>query len=420
MKRLFLFLSILLCMMLITNALADVVNITVTDMVATGREGEVFSSSTRDEVWTEEGSSTFSSGMDASLYKLQYTTVNGEPVAKSASVTLNHADYIGVSNISVVFMWKQRAVQPVDPPAEDPPAEDPPAEDPPAEDPPAEDPPAEDPPAENPPADDPPAENPPVDNPPADNPPADNPPADDPPAEDPPIDNPPAENQPDEPGDNQNDAPEDPPADIPVDNPGNLPADDPVIPPEDTHEESQTEINPPEEQPAQSEPDPVIPPPPNSEPTEQESTNPDPVSQEIIPEQREEVQEEPQPAAEKKEEKKETKQEEKKEETQEDPAPLVIVSLPDPVNEEPITYSAPDIVEIYVDPTPTPTPTKKSKKKKKDKATPTPPVTKTYVITILDANMKPITQSVHTDTIGSDGMLVWMEEIGAYLAVEVR
>ena len=108
MKRLFLFLSVLLCIFLVTESMADVVTISVTDMIANGKTGQEFSSSTADEFWTEEGSSTFSSGMDQSLYKLQYTTINGEPIAKSSTVTLNHADYIGVSNIAIVFMWKQR------------------------------------------------------------------------------------------------------------------------------------------------------------------------------------------------------------------------------------------------------------------------------------------------------------------------
>lgn len=332
MKRLFLFLSVLLCVFIVTESIADVVNITVTDMIASGREGEVFSRSTSDEFWTEEGSSTFYSIMDTNLYKLQYTAINGEPIAKSTSVMLNHADYIGVSSISIVFMWKQRTD--VQPPADDPPAEDPPAEDPPDEDPPEEDPPAE-------------------------NTPAENPPAEGPPAEDPPS------------------------------NP------EPVIEPEPSNPEPS---NPEPSYPEPSNPDPVVPDPVIPDPVVESEPQPEPE-----PEQR--------PAPEKKEE--------KKEEKQEDPIPLVIVPA-DNVNEQPITYSAPDFVEVYVESTPTPTPKKSSKKKKKAKATPTPVVEKTYVITILDENMRPITPSVRTDSIGSDGMMVWMEEANAYLAVEVR
>lgn len=327
MKRLFLFLSVLLCIFLITESMADVVNITVTDMIASGREGEVFSRSTADEFWTEEGSSTFYSIMDTNLYKLQYTTINGEPIAKSTSVMLNHADYIGVSSISIVFMWKQRTdVQP----------------------------------------------------------PADDPPADDPPAEDPPSDDPPADNPPTEPDGNQ-------------DNPQGSQGDqsdeqDPVIP----------------DNPEPVIQDPVIP--DNQDPVIPDHVIQDPVISDPVVEP--EVQTET---------KTEEKKEDKKEEKQKEPDPVVIVSVPEsPVNEQPITYSTPDFVEVYVESTPTPTPKKSSKKKKKAKATPTPVVEKTYVITILDENMRPITPSVRTDSIGSDGMMVWMEEANAYLAVEVR
>ena len=414
MKKLFLFLSILLCVCLLAESLADVVNITITDMVATSREGEVFSSRTTDEFWDEEGSSTFSSGMDQSLYKLQYVTVNGNSVTKSSSVTLNHADYPGVSSISVVFMWKQRAVQP---PAEDPPAEDPPAEDPPAEDPPAEDPPAEDPPAQDPPAEDPPAEDPP----------AQDPPAEDPPIENPPAENPPVEDPPSETGENPADAPGNPSDNTPSQNPENPPAENPVDVPTDTGMDVPGEINPPEEQPVPSNPDPAIEQQSDQQPTNPEPSNPDPVmpepvtvpepQEEVRPEPQPEPQSEPQPAAEQKEEKPEQKQETRQEEPQEEMIPLVIVPA-DPVNEKPITYSAPDIVEIYVEPVTTPAPKKSSGKKKKAKATPVPE--KRFIITILDENMKPVTASIDTNSIGADGMMVWVEEIGAYLAVEVR
>lgn len=322
MKRLFLFLSVLLCVFIVTESLADVVNITVTDMIASGREGEVFSRSTSDEFWTEEGSSTFYSIMDTNLYKLQYTTINGEPIAKSTSVMLNHADYIGVSSISIVFMWKQRTdVQP---------------------------------------------------------------PADDPPSEDPPSDDPPADNPPTEPDGNQ-DNPQEPQGDQSDEQ-------DPVIPDNQDHVI----------------PDPVIP--DNPDPGIQDPVIPDPAIQ--SPDTEQEVQPETKP---------EDKKEDKKEEKQKEPDPIVIVSVPEsPVNEQPITYSAPDFVEVYVESTPTPTPKKSSKKKKKAKVTPTPVVEKTYVITILDENMRPITPSVRTDSIGADGMMVWMEEANAYLAVEVR
>ena len=367
MKRLFLFLSVLLCVFIVTESLADVVNITVTDMIASGREGEVFSRSTADEFWTEEGSSTFYSIMDTNLYKLQYTTINGEPIAKSTSVMLNHADYIGVSSISIVFMWKHRTD--VQPPAEDPSSDDPPA----------------------------------------DNPPADNPPAEEPTSDDPPADNPPTEpdgNQ-DNPQESQGDQSDEQDPVIP-DNSDTV-IQDPVIP-ENSDPVIQEPVIPDNQDPIIQ--DPVIP--DNPDQGIQDPVIPDPVIQ--SPDIEQEVQPETKP-----ETKTEEKKEDKKEEKQKEPDSVVIVSVPEsPVNEQPITYSAPDFVEVYVESTPTPTPKKSSKKKKKAKATPTPVVEKTYVITILDENMRPITPSVRTDSIGADGMMVWMEEVNAYLAVEVR
>ena len=103
MKRLFLFLSVLLCIFLVTESMADVVSICVTDRVNDGRIGQDVAVNTTDEFWTEEGYSTFTSGMDQSLYKLSSTTINGEPIVKTDTVTLNHADYIGVSQIDIVF-----------------------------------------------------------------------------------------------------------------------------------------------------------------------------------------------------------------------------------------------------------------------------------------------------------------------------
>lgn len=174
MKKLFLFLLILL--LIATTARADIVTITVTDLIASGKTGEVYTRRIVDEIWDGEGSSSFSSGMDSEEYKLSYVAVNGLPVEKGRTVILNHADFIGVSSISIDFMWKKAATaptgtpipiqeepaetdqpeepteEPTDPPVTDQPVTDQPATDPPLTDPPVTAPPITEPPVTDPPA----------------------------------------------------------------------------------------------------------------------------------------------------------------------------------------------------------------------------------------------------------------------------
>jgi hypothetical protein len=179
MKKLFLFLLILL--LIATTARADIVTITVTDLIASGKTGQVYTRRIVDELWDGEGSSSFSSGMDSEEYKLSYVAVNGFPVEKGRTVILNHADFIGVSSISIDFMWKKAATAPTDTPIpiqeepaetdqpEEPPEEptDPPVTDPPVTDPSVTDQPATDPALTDPPVTAPPIAEPPVIDPPS-------------------------------------------------------------------------------------------------------------------------------------------------------------------------------------------------------------------------------------------------------------
>ena len=95
MKKLFLFLLILL--LTTTAARADVVTITVTDLIASGKTGEVYTSRIIDEFWDGEGSSSFSSGMDSDEYKLSYAAVNGNLVEKSRTTFLNPESVISLT-----------------------------------------------------------------------------------------------------------------------------------------------------------------------------------------------------------------------------------------------------------------------------------------------------------------------------------
>lgn len=159
MKKLFLFLLIFL--LIATTARADIVTITVTDLIASGKTGEVYTRRIVDELWDGDGSSSFSSGMDSEEYKLSYVAVNGLPVEKGRTVILNHADFIGVSSISIDFMWKKAVTAPTDTPI---PIQEEPAETDQPEEPPEEptDPPVTDQPATDPPLTDPPVTAPPI------------------------------------------------------------------------------------------------------------------------------------------------------------------------------------------------------------------------------------------------------------------
>lgn len=154
----------------ISTAESHLVTIIVSDeKIISAKQTQVLNSSVYDQMWDDTGESTFSRSIVASEHGLvnNAAMVDGISHGKAESVTLNHADYIGVDQIKITFLYKTAPVV-TDPPVTDPPVTDPPETNPPETDSPATDPPVTDSPVTDPPVTDPPVTDSPASQPPED------------------------------------------------------------------------------------------------------------------------------------------------------------------------------------------------------------------------------------------------------------
>ena len=101
-------LSLALLLLFPISCIAETVTITVTDKVLSGKTAVTYATNYYEEEWIGDGTSTFNSAMDKQgKYVINALTVNKVRQTAAESVTLSHADYVGVSSINIVFQYKE-------------------------------------------------------------------------------------------------------------------------------------------------------------------------------------------------------------------------------------------------------------------------------------------------------------------------
>ena len=98
--------AILIIVFIPTVALSDIITVTVLDTLATTKKGKVINQQTI--TWdTQSGSLTVNAGYDPrDTYYIYNVLANGVPMPANSSVTLDAADYDGVTSVSVNFLYK--------------------------------------------------------------------------------------------------------------------------------------------------------------------------------------------------------------------------------------------------------------------------------------------------------------------------
>ena len=98
------FVLFLVAILLPVMAISDGCTVTITDIAATTREGEVLGTETRYEDWDAGGTTTYDAN-EYDGYQCKKVIVNDGTIVKGDSVTLEHDDY-QVPQITVTFMYK--------------------------------------------------------------------------------------------------------------------------------------------------------------------------------------------------------------------------------------------------------------------------------------------------------------------------